>query len=266
MSALTDLRPENCASIAIDCLRTFMKADGALSIAVYQEQSHGLSLEEVQKDLDETAQRMGQIRQSLFAEKVPQIQFQDAHVIESVHGKRFHSMEIVREGETPDFVRSFPAHALLDRNRRFGTEDQQAIDEIKLPNSKEALIRWFDSNYPVQANLEPETELIFMKDDFCMSPGTPYVNRLFWELRRQNRLNLIVFGVCDEICNLRNVMLMLASVFNVYYVKDCTFPLAPDKRDPAISYMEQFNQLGQGVTGNFTITTSAQLLAHFNRV
>lgn len=266
MSALTGLRPDNSASIAIDCLRTFMKEDGKLSISVYQSQQHGLTLEGVQNDLDQTALRMGNIRRSLFAEKVPQIQFQDAHVIESIHGKRFHSMEIVREGQEPNFVRSFPPHALLDRNRRFGTEDQQAIDEIKLPDSKQVLIRWFDSQYPINAVLEPETELIFMKDDFCMSPGTPYVDRLFWELRRQNRFNLIVFGVCDEICNLRNVLLMLASVFNVYYVKDCTFPLAPDKRGPAITYMENFNQLGQGLTGTFTVTTSDELLAHFNQI
>lgn len=263
MSGWKELRPNHCAAIAVDCLFTFMKAEGKLSIAAYQQQAHHKNLQEVQAEIDQVAQRMGTLRRALFEAGVPQIQFQDAHVIESIHGKRFHSMEIIREGQDPDWIRTFPPHALLDRNRRYGTDDQQAISEIKLPHSKEVLIRWFDSCYPAEAILQPKTELIFMKDDFCMSPGTPYVDRLFWELRRQGRFNLIVFGVCDEICNLRNVLLLLASVFHVVYVKDCTFPLDPNQREPAIQYMEQFNRLGQGRTGNFSVSTSEQLIPLF---
>lgn len=260
------LRPEYCAAIAVDCLFTFMKAEGKLSIAKYQQQAHNKDLQEVQRELDQVAQRMGTLRRALFEVGIPQIQFQDAHVIESIHGKRFHSMEITRTGEEPDWRRTFPPHALLDRNRRYGTDDQQAISEIKLPQSKEVLIRWFDSSYPTEAVLQPDTELIFMKDDFCMSPGTPYVDRLFWELRRQKRFHLIVFGVCDEICNLRNVLLLLASVFHVVYVRDCTFPLDPNQREPAIQYMEQFNRLGQGLTGHFSVATSEPLISSFYRV
>ncbi len=265
MSSLESLLPENCATIAIDCLHTFMKATGKLSISDFQEKAHGKELQTVQQELDEAAARIGVLRRALYGESVPQIQFQDAHVIESIHGKRFHSMEIVREGQEPNFTRTFPPHALLDRNRRFGTDDQRAIDEIKIPESHEVLIRWFDSSMPSQAVLEPKTELLFLKDDFCMSPGSPFVDKLFWELRRQGRFNLILFGVCDEICNLRNVLLMLASVFNVVYVKDCTYPLDPNKREPAIQYMEQFNPLGQGLTGHFSVTTSHAIIEHFGK-
>lgn len=265
MPTLESLNHENCAVIAIDCLHTFMKDSGRLSISRTQQSQYGKDWHQVQQELDQVAQRMGQLRRSLYADGVPQIQFQDAHVHESIHGKRFHSMEIVRNGQEPDFVRTFPAHALLDRNRRFGTPDQQAIDEIKIPQSNEVLIRWFESSMPSNAVVEPYTELLFLKDDFCMSPGTRFVDRLFWELRRQGRFNLVVFGVCDEICNLRNVMLLLASVFNVVYVQDCTYPLDPNKRAPAIAYMEQFNQIGQGVTGNFSTTTSSEVIEHFGK-
>ncbi len=251
MPNLPKLKPEACACIAIDCLNTFMKANGLLSISAYQKAAKGLNQDAVQQEIDVVAKRAGELRRTLFARKVPQIQFQDAHVVESIHGKRFHSLEIVRAGEQPDFVRTFPPHALLDQNRRFGTADQQATDEILVPQSQKILIRWFDPQLPAEAVLEPKRELIFLKDDFCMSPGTPYVHQLFWELRRQGRFYLIVFGVCDEICNLRNVMLMLAAIFNVIYVEDCTYPLSPDKRPVAISYMYNFNPLGQAATGQF---------------
>lgn len=260
MANLPKLKPEACAGIAIDCLNTFMKANGQLSISAYQKAAKGLNQDEVQQQIDAAAKRAGEMRRTLFERKVPQIQFQDAHVIESIHGKRFHSLEIVRAGEQPDFVRTFPPHALLDKNRRFGTPDQQAVDEIVLPQSKKVLIRWFTSQMPAEAVLDPACELIFLKDDFCMSPGTPFVHQLFWELRRQGRFYLIVFGVCDEICNLRNVMLMLAAIFNVIYVTDCTFPLAPEKRPVAIDYMRNFNPLGQAATGQFLPATAQEVL------
>ena len=260
---LENLKPANCAGIAIDCLNTFMKADGQLSISAYQKAVKGLNQEEVQTQIDAMARRTGELRHCLFAANVPQIQFQDAHVIESVHGKRFHSMEIVRTGEQPDFVRTFPPHALLDKNRRFGTADQQCVDETVIRNSKKVYIRWFEPQLPADAILEPQRELIFFKDDFCMSPGTPFIHSLFWELRRQGRFYLIVFGVCDEICNLRNVMLMLAAVFNVIYVKDCTFPLSPQQREVAIDYLQNFNPLGQGATGQFLVVTAHELLQKF---
>lgn len=264
MATLEKLNPDTCAVVAIDCLNTFMKGDGLLSISKFQEMAKGLNQQEVQKDIDKAAQRTGILRQYLFEKKIPQIQFQDAHVVESIHGKRFHSMEIVREGQEPDFLRTFPPHALLEKNRKHGTHDQQAIEEIKLQKSKEVFIHWFASSMPQKARLEPETELIFLKDDFCMSPGSPFIHQLFWELRRQGRFTLIVFGVCDEICNLRNVQLMLASVFNVVYVKDCTFPLDPEKRDVAINYMASFNPLGEGNTGQFFVTTSEELMQLFS--
>lgn len=265
MSLLAQLTPANAATIAIDCLNTFMKADGLLSIASFQHNSKGLVLEEVQAELNRRAERMGELRRFLFSRRLPQIQFQDAHVIESIHGKRYHSLELVREGEEPDFLRSFPPHALLDKNRRFGTLDQMAVDEIKLPHSREVFIRWFESSLPAEAKVAPETELIFLKDDFCMSPGSPHVDKLFWELRRQGRFNLVVFGVCDEVCNLRNVLLMLASIFNVVYVQDCTFPLSPEKREPAINYMRHFNPLGDGSTGHFEVVAAEDVIAHFSQ-
>lgn len=254
------LKPELCASVAVDCLNTFMKAEGKLSISAFQASVKGLNLQSIQAELDQVGKRTGELRRFLFDIKIPAIQFQDAHVIESIHGKRYHSLEIVREGQAPDFVRTFPPHALLNKNRRFGTDDQQAIDEIALPKSRKVYIRWFDSQLPQDAIVEPTTELIFMKDDFCMMPGTPYVHQLFWELRRQGRFTLIVFGVCDEICNLRNVLLMLSSIFNVVYVTDCTYPLDPAKRQVAIDYMSTFNPLGDGKTGSFTTITSSELM------
>lgn len=263
MTILTDLKPEICASIAVDCLNTFMKATGKLSIAAFQANVKGLSLQDIQTQLDQVGQRSGELRRFLFDMQVPALQFQDAHVIESIHGKRYHSLEIVREGQNPDFVRTFPPHALLNKNRRFGTDDQRAIDEIALPKAHQVFIRWFDAQWPPEAQLEPQTELIFMKDDFCMAPGTPFVHQLFWELRRQGRFYLIVFGVCDEICNLRNVLLMLSAIFNVIYVTDCTFPLDPAKRQPAIDYMKNFNPLGEGRTGSFITTTSKELMQQF---
>ncbi len=258
-------KPETCASVAVDCLNTFMKANGKLSIAAYQAAVKGRKLEEVQAELDIVGKRIGELRNFLFDHDVPALQFQDAHVSETVHGKRFHSLEIVREGQAPDFIRVFPAHALLDKNRRFGTEDQQAIDAIALPKSRKVFIRWFDQQMPPEAIVEPKTELIFMKDDFCMSPGTPFVHQLFWELRRQGRFYLIVFGVCDEICNLRNVLLLLSAIFNVVYVTDCTYPLDPDKRDVAIQYMKTFNPLGDGKTGSFTTITAQELMNEFSQ-
>ena len=262
MSLLTMMRPHTCAAIAIDCLNTFMKADGKLSLSSYQKHAKGLDQDEVQKEIDFTSKRMGEFRRFLYKHKIPQIQFQDGHVIESIHGKRFHSLEIVRENEEPDFLRTFPPHALLDRNRRYGTPDQQPIDEIAIPYKRQVIINWLDEQMPPGAAVEPETELIFYKDDFCMSAGTPFVHDLFWELRRQGRFYLIVFGVCDEICNLRNVMLMLSTIFNVLYIKDCTFPLDPDKREIAIDYMKKFNPLGDGSTGQFEVYTSEEILAY----
>lgn len=263
MTLLSLVKPGNSAAVAIDCLNTFMKADGLLSLSAFQKQSKGLDQGKVQREIDETAQRIGKLRRFLYEKKVPQIQFQDAHVIESIHGKRFHSLEIVRRGEEPDFLRTFPPHALLDKNRRFGTQDQQALDEIALPAKKKVLIRWFDPSLPSEAVVEPERELIFMKDDFCMSPGSPFAHLLFWELRRQGRFFLIVFGVCDEICNLRNTLLLLSSIFNVLYVQDGTYPLDPAKRETAISYMENFNPLGEGSTGQFQRTDTKEVMDHF---
>jgi nicotinamidase-related amidase len=263
MNTLKQLSPQQCAVITIDCLTTFMKASGALSISAYQRDVLGLDHVQVQREVDGVGERIAAVRQALFESKIPQIQFQDAHVIESVHGKRFHSMELIREGETPDFVRSFPPHALLDHTRRFGTEDQQAIPEIKLHKSREVLIRWFDDHLPVDAELSSTQELIFMKDDFCMAPGNPYLDRLFWELRRQGRTHLIIMGVCDEICNLRNVLLMLSALFNILYVEDATYPLDPTKRELALDYMRSFNPLGQVQAGQWERVTSHQLLARF---
>lgn len=263
MLEIKKLKSEMCVGIAIDCLNTFMKAHGKLSISAYQKAVKGRVQEEVQQEIDATAKKMGDFRRFLFEQKMPQIQFQDAHVIESIHGKRFHSLEIVREGETPDFIRTFPPHALLDKNRRFGMQDQQNIQEIEIPESKKVYIHWFDSAMPDSASVEPKTELFFMKNDFCMSPGSPHINSLFWELRRQGRFYLIVFGVCDEICNLRNVLLMLSSIFNVIYIEDCTYPLDPDKRTPAIEYMKNFNPLGEGKTGSFFSTTSQEFMSQF---
>lgn len=263
MSLLDLLTPEQSAVITIDCLSTFMRAQGALSISAYQRDVLGYDQAHVQAELDGVGARIAEVRQALFEAKIPQVQFQDAHVIESIHGKRFHSMELVREGESPDFVRTFPPHALLDHTRRFGTEDQQAIPEIKIAQSHEVLIRWFDDALPTDAELTPERELIFMKDDFCMAPGNPHVDRLFWELRRQGRTNLIIMGVCDEICNLRNVLLMLSALFNVYYVEDATYPLDPTKRDPALAYMRGFNPLGQQQAGQWSGVQSDQLLNRF---
>lgn len=263
MSILTRLKPENCAAIAIDCLNTFMKADGKLSISAYQKAAKGLDQDEVQREIDATAKRVGELRRFLYDRKVPQIQFQDAHVVESVHGRRFHSAEIVREGEAPDFLRTFPPHALLDRNRKFGTPDQQPLEEIAIPQTKKVLIHWFAPHLPVEAGVDPEKELIFLKDDFCMCPGSPFVHQLFWELRSQGRFYLIVGGVCDEICNLRNVILMLSCIFNVIYAVDCTFPLSPDKRETAIEYMQGFNPLGEGSTGQFLPVTAAEIMRQF---
>ena len=258
------LNPKNCATISIDCLNTFMKADGNLSISAFQHNVKGLDQSKVQAEIDASAKRMGELRRFLFEQKVPQIQFQDAHVIESIHGCRFHSSEIVREGQEPDFIRTFPAHALLDEKRRFGTPDQQAIEEIALPTQK-IFIHWFHSDMPQEATLEAGKELIFMKDDFCMTPGSPFIHRLFWELRRQGRFSLIILGVCDEICNLRNVLLMLSAIFNVIYVKDCTFPLDAEKRDPAIDYMQEFNPFGEGKTGKFLSIDSVDFINCFGR-
>lgn len=257
------LNPQNCAAIAIDCLNTFMKADGLLSISAFQANVKGKNKDEVQNEIDAAARRIGQLRRFLYNLKVPQIQFQDAHVIESIHGRRFHSLEIVRDGQKPDFLRSFPPHALLERNRWVGTPDQQALDEIDIPQSQKVIIPWFVSQMPIEAVLCPEKELLFFKDDFCMCPGSPFIYQLFWELRRQGRFYLIVFGVCDEICNLRNVLLMLACIFNVIYVEDCTYPLDPAKRVVALKYMENFNPLGDGVTGQFMFTSSGELMQHF---
>ncbi len=264
MSLIKNLNPGNCAAIAIDCLNTFMKADGFLSISNYQQQVKGLKAQDVQAQIDQVAKRTGELRRFLYDQEVPHVQFQDAHVIESIHGKRFHSLEITREGEEADFLRTFPPHALLEKNRRFGTYDQQAIEEITIPYKKQVLIRWFDSQMPAEATLSPKTELIFLKDDFCMSPGSPFIHQLFWELRRQGRFNLIVFGVCDEICNLRNVLLMLAAIFNVVYVEDCTYPLDPDKRDIAINYLKNFNPLGDGSTGHFQVASAKEVSDHFS--
>ncbi len=61
-------------------------------------------------------------------------------------------------------------------------------------------------------------------------------------------------------------MLMLASVFNVVYVRDCTYPLHPHLREPSIRYMEQFNQLGQGRVGTFTVVDSHDVIAHFTNL
>lgn len=253
------LSAERCALVAIDCLNTFIRADGALSISSYRGAACGLDPRAAQEELNAMAARMGALRRALFEARVPQIQLQDAHVVEWVHGRRFHSMEIAREGEAPDFVRSFPAHALLDRDRRFGTPDQQAIDELRLP-LRQVLVRWFDPLYPPEADLSPERELIFLKDDFCMSPGNPFTDRLFWELRRQRRFTLIVMGVCDEICNLRNALLMLSSLFHVLYVEDCTAPLNPQRREPALRYLAEFNPLGQESAGQLERVTAAEVL------
>lgn len=263
MITLSDIEPQDCATITIDCLTTFMKSSGALSISGYQALQCGRSGDEVQGELDQVGLQIAQVRRALFEAKIPQIQFQDAHVIESVHGKRFHSMELVREVEAPDFVRTFPPHALLDHTRRYGTEDQQAISEIKLEASEEIFIRWFDDALPINAEVDAHKELIFMKDDFCMSPGNPYIDRLFWELRRQRRTYLIVMGVCDEICNMRNVLLMLSSLFNVIYVEDATYPLDPEKRPLALDYMRRFNPLGQLQAGTWTSVSSSQLIERF---
>jgi len=263
---LAQVDPQNCAAVAVDCLNTFVKADGQLSISAFQQAAKGLDQDKIQGELDDMSKRAGVLRNFLFESKVPQIQFQDAHVIESIHGRRYHSLEIVREGEEPDFLRTFPPHALLDQNRRYGTPDQEAIEEIWIPKSKKIFIRWFEKFYPSEAILSPETELIFMKDDFCMSPGSPFVDRLFWELRRQGRFYLFVFGVCDEVCNLRNTLLLLSSIFNVIYVEDCTYPLDPDKREPAIEYMRNFNPLGAGFTGQFMTTTSSEVIQHFQNL
>jgi hypothetical protein len=113
---------------------------------------------------------------------------------------------------------------------------------------------------PPEASLEASKELVFLKDDFCTCPGTPFIHQLFWELRRQGRFDLIVFGVCDEICNLRNVILMLSCIFNVVYVDDCTYPLDPDKREAALKYMGEFNPLGQGSTGQFARIRAEELI------
>jgi nicotinamidase-related amidase len=266
MLELEQLQTDICAAIAVDCLNTFMKVDGKLSIAAYQQAVHSRDIREVQSEIDEVAMRMGSLRKCLFEAGIPQIQFQDAHVVEWIHGKRYHSREIARLDEEPDNVRSFAPHALLDANRRVGTPDQQAIEEISLATSDKILISWLDKALPQRAEVAPHKELIFWKDDFCMSPGSPFVDRLFWELRRQSRFNLIVFGVCDEICNLRNVMLMLASIFNVIYVQDCTYPLDPHQREHAIRYMKKFNRLGQGLSGQFLATDSQDVISHFSRV
>ena len=265
MFDINKLTQANCAAIAIDCLNTFMRPDGNLSLSAFQSQAKGLNKEFVQKEIDEAAQKMGELRNFLFEQKVPQIQFQDAHVVESIHGRRFHSLEIARDGEEADFIRTFPPHALLQRNRQYGTDDQQAIDEIYIKKSKKIFIRWFETHMPVNAVLEPGRELIFLKDDFCMVPGSPFLDQLFWELRRQGRFNLITFGVCDEICNLRNVLLMLSGIFNVVYVHDCTYPLEPEKKDVAIQYMKNFNPLGSSKTGQFLTATSEEVIDVFGK-
>jgi nicotinamidase-related amidase len=259
-SAPPALSPDRCALIAIDCLNTFIRPEGALSISRYQGQACGLDPVASQRSLDAMAARMGHLRRALFEARVPQVQLQDAHVVEWVHGRRFHSMEIAREGEAPDYVRTFPPHALLDRDRRFGTADQQAIDELRLP-LRQVLVRWFDPAYPPEADLCADRELIFLKDDFCASPGTPFTDRLFWELRRQRRFTLIVMGVCDEICNLRNALLMLSSLFHVLYVEDCTAPLDPQKREGALRYLSEFNPLGQASAGQLERVTAAEVVA-----
>lgn len=260
---LYTLEPRDCAVITIDCLTTFMKPEGALSISGYQATHLGRSQTEIQSELDDVGARISTARRALFEAGIPQIQFQDAHVIESIHGKRFHSMELVRLGEEPDFIRTFPPHALLDHTRRFGTADQQAITEIKLSQSQEVIIRWFDDALPFNAEVSAERELIFMKDDFCMAPGNPHLDKLFWELRRQRRNHLIVMGVCDEICNLRNVLLMLSSLFNVIYVADATYPLDPSKRALALDYMRRFNPLGRESAGQWSPLDTAQLIERF---
>jgi len=253
------LSAARCALIAIDCLNTFIRPSGALSISAYQAAELGLDGGAAQGALDAMAARMGALRRALFEARVPQVQLQDAHVVDWVHGRRFHSMEIAREGEAPDFVRTFPAHALLDRDRRFGTPDQQAIDELRLP-LRQVLVRWFDPGFPPEADLAPDRELLLLKDDFCASPGTPFAERLFWELRRQRRFTLIVMGVCDEICNLRNALLMLSSLFHVLYVEDCTAPLDPRKREPALRYLADFNPLGQESAGQLERVTAAEVM------
>ncbi len=263
MELIKTLAPENSAAIAIDCLNSFLKPWGALSISQYQSQYCGRDLNAVQRELDELIGMTSELRRALFEAGIPQIQFQDAHVVEWIHGKRYHSMEIARQGEEPDFIRTFPPHALLEKNRRFGSEDQRAVDEIRLSGSREVYIRWFDSALPPEASVEPGRELIFLKDDFCMAPGNRFIEKLFWELRRQKRFNLIVFGVCDEFCNIRNVMLMLVSLFNVFYVTECTYPLDPSKREPSITYMSNFNRLSYGRAGRFEQVSFRDILEHF---
>jgi len=266
MSILAKIKPQMCAGIAIDCLNTFMKPEGFLSISTFQKNALGQDGKKVQTEIDAIAKRTGELRCFLYDRKIPQMQLQDAHVVESIHGKRFHSLEIVREGEEPDFLRTFPKHALLEKNLRFGTEDQQPLEEIAIPAKHKIIVRWFDSTLSEKAVVEPQTELIFLKDDFAMFPGTPFVHKYFWELRRQGRFYLIVFGVCDEICNLRNVLLMLAAIFNVIYVEDCTYPLDPNKRNTAITYMRNFNPLGSGAVGQFETVTAKEVIEHFQAI
>ena len=263
--SLIELDPRGCAAIAIDCLNTFMRSDGALSISRYQHASCGLDQGEVQRALNGTAARIARLRRALYEAGIPQVQLQDAHVAEEVHGRRFHSMELVRQGEEPDFVRTFPVHALLDRDRRYGSPDQQAIDEIRLPALRPVLIHWFASSLPAEARLSIDRELIFMKDDFCATPGNPYIRHLFWELRCQARFTLIIFGVCDEICNLRNVMLFLASFFKIIYVPDCTFPLSPEKREVTLDYLERFNAFTAGGEPRVQLISSVQLISALHR-
>ena len=254
------LSPKHCASIAIDCLNTFMSASGALSISRYQAEHCNRPQALVQQELDAVAARMGLLRRALWEAKIPQVQLQDAHVSETIHGRRFHSLEIVRAHEQPDFLRTFPPHALLDRSRRYGSPDQQPIDAIKLPELRQVLIRWFDEQLPSDAKLSPERELVFMKDDFCATPGNPHIRQLFWELRSQRRFQLILFGVCDEICNLRNAMLFLASFFNLIYVTDCTYPLNPAQRALTLDYLQSFNKVEPSGTRRVTLTTSEALI------
>jgi nicotinamidase-related amidase len=265
MTNFPNIKPEQCATITIDCLNTFMEDSGLLSISQFQKQVHNLSLEKVQNDLIGVKKTIGELRRMLFEYKVPQIQFQDAHVIETIHGKRFHSFEIIREGEEPDFLRTYPPHALLDKHRKFGTDDQQPSQEIHIPGSDMVHIRWFDSKMPNNARVDPKTELVFYKDDFSMSPGTPFLYQLLWELRRQGRFYLIVMGVCDEICNLRNILVLLAAVFNVIYVQDGTYPLNPDKREKAIDYMKGFNFLGHQAA-QFITVSAEDVIQYFSRL
>ncbi len=245
------INPQTTAAIGIDCLNTFLKKEGALSIAQYQSKVLGLEIDHVQTQLDACTKRMHVLRHLLYEAKIPQIQFQDAHVIESIHGKRFHSLEIARPDETIDFKRKFPAHALLEHHRKFGTLDQQAVDDMRLSKLKQVIVPWHEDHYPIGAQVHDQIDLIFYKDDFSMNPGSPFVGQLFWELRRQMRFDLIVFGVCDEICNLRNCMQMLSALFRVIYVEDCTYSLLPEMGDKAVRFLEQFNAIGLGQEASF---------------